>query len=198
MNLHLPSMKYRDSFKSEDSNIAGSLIVATPSLQDAHFEKTVVLLVQQSKEEGALGIIYNRPLDCELGELNDQFANTELSKIKVYYGGPVSSNQILLAGMHITEDARELKIYFGMNDQNAAELISQHPEYEVRAYLGYSGWAAGQLEDEISQHAWTTVGLKPSTIKHLKNDLNAWQNLAGNDDSGNFGDFRFPKDPSLN
>ncbi len=188
-------MKHRDSFKSEDANIAGSLIVATPSLQDAHFEKTVVLLVQQSKEEGALGIIYNRPLDCELGELNDQFADTELSKIKVYYGGPVSSNQILLAGMHITDDAREFKIYFGMNDQNATKLISQHPEYEVRAYLGYSGWAAGQLEDEISQHAWTQVGLKPNTIKHLKNDLNAWQNLAG---SENFGDFRFPEDPSLN
>ena len=92
----------------EELHLAGSLIVAHPSLLDSHFKRTVVLLTAHSAEEGSLGVVVNRPLFQTLGQYDSELAGSEFSDVPLYEGGPVGADQPLarlLAG-YLSEPAR--------------------------------------------------------------------------------------------
>lgn len=128
--------------------------MAHPSLRDPHFRHSVVLLSEHTREEGALGVILNRPLERTLGEVKIDFAAGDLSAVPVFDGGPVQTDQVILTAWRWNPEEGTFQLYFGIEPEAINLLRSEDPHFEVRAYLGYSGWGEGQVEMEVSENAW--------------------------------------------
>ena len=139
----------------------GSFLIANPVLPDPNFSRTVVLLCNHD-EHGSFGLVINKT--AELSS-EDVFSSIDLLRSyrgRVYVGGPVSQSQMFYICR--TEDAMpELDricdgVYLGMDWnflENALDRIAS-PEQNIRFYLGYSGWASGQLAGEMEQLSWLT------------------------------------------
>jgi putative transcriptional regulator len=144
------------------------LLVAHPDMLDPNFAGTVVLAVR-ADEGGPLGVILNRPTGLELRKLVPDREDLSQRGDVVYFGGPVQPDALLFAfrsatapphGMLVTED-----IYISGNSAVLKELLA-HPEHagEQRFFVGYSGWATGQLEAEIEQGGWFVLPLDTAAI----------------------------------
>ena len=178
---------------------SGQLLIATPALKDPNFEKSVILLSLHGKDEGALGVVINKPLQRTLGDYVDDFKHTPLEGVKIYLGGPVQQNHLILAGWQWSESYHDFKLHFGISQEQAEELLIEGgPNVEVRGYLGYAGWSEGQLEHEIEEHAWYQSPLDPESIIENSNPIGFWQKMVGKFDGGLDTLMDFPQDPSLN
>jgi putative transcriptional regulator len=129
-------------------SLAGRLLVATPLIGDGTFHRTVVLLLAHA-EEGALGVILNRPTDTPAGEVLDGWGRRAAAPSVVFVGGPVESDSVLGLG-----EGGSVDLHRDPDDGAGA------PE-EIRLFAGQAGWAGGQLEDEIGQRAWWVVDAEP-------------------------------------
>ncbi|MDY0008773.1 MAG: YqgE/AlgH family protein [Bdellovibrionales bacterium] len=147
-----------------DSQFRHSLLVAMPGLQDGLFTRSVVYVCAHS-EAGAMGIVVNQRLpDVEFGELLDQLKlpqSTLLVEPVVHFGGPVETGRGFV--LHSTDFIREDTVR--INDTlcltgtvDILEAIAQGrgPTRSIFA-LGYAGWSAGQLENEIQTNSWLTI-----------------------------------------
>jgi len=135
-------------------NLAGCLLGAHPDLLDPNFKKTVVLLSAHNQEDGALGVIINRPMGKSLGSLRDDLDTPLLRNLPVYEGGPVSPTEILLVAWQWNLSRQNFRLFFGMEPSALQSLIDSDPTIEARAFLGYSGWSGGQLEHELGRSDW--------------------------------------------
>jgi putative transcriptional regulator len=145
----------------EDLHLAGSLLVAHPSLLDSHFKRTVVLMTAHSAEEGSLGVIVNRPLNQTLGQYDSELAGTEFAAVPLYEGGPVGSDEMILVAWKWASEAGTFKLYFGIDENQARQILEDDPEFELRGFIGHSAWGDGQLEDELEVTAWLVCPLSP-------------------------------------
>ncbi len=143
------------------ANLAGSLLLAHPALRDPNFRKAVVLMSVHNKD-GAMGVVLNRPLGKSLGELNGSFTYGPLSAIPVYIGGPVQTEQIILVAWQSHADG--FRLHFGIEPDKATEFAADGVTI-LRAYVGYSGWEAGQLENEMKQHTWVVAPVSPEMLE---------------------------------
>jgi putative transcriptional regulator len=134
-------------------NLTGSLLIAHPSLIDPNFRRTILFLSHHSAEEGAVGLVLNRPMHVTLGESTNVPQSDPLAAVAMHYGGPVAREQVMLASFQWRENPQSLafRSFPGGVDEAAAV-----PEWGrgLRAFSGYSGWSQGQLENEIAQKAW--------------------------------------------
>lgn len=187
----------RDLNEVFGKSFSGTLLLAHPSLLDPNFKRTVVLLSAHSSEEGAMGVVVNRPLGATLGQLKEEYADGPLATVKVYYGGPVSPGQMILAGMANDVDEGTFRLYFGLSPDKAMELLDLHPTLEVRGFLGYAGWTEGQLEGEMKADAWVQTPLDGSVLE-AEDPSDMWRDLIKRNrpDLGLLTEF--PEDPSLN
>jgi putative transcriptional regulator len=161
---------------NKSDNLAGSLLLAHPKLRDPNFARAVVLMSLHNSE-GAMGVILNRPMGKTLAELSPEFGRSELAKVPLYSGGPVNTEQLLLVAWQTESFDGSFKLYFGIDPHKLAELQSESP-LEVRAFLGYSGWSAGQLEGELSEHTWLVSQVPAELISELDGpDL--WKRIVG-------------------
>ncbi len=140
----------RDSILPARESLAGSILLAHPVLRDPNFRRTAVLMSTHGPE-GAMGVVLNRPLDKRLGELKGDFALGPLSATPIFTGGPVQTDQLILAAWQSTGDAFQL--HFGIDPDKAVQMLANEST-RLRAYLGYSGWSAGQLENELKTGTW--------------------------------------------
>ncbi|MCZ6671406.1 MAG: YqgE/AlgH family protein [Verrucomicrobia bacterium] len=177
-------------------NYSGTLLVSHPRLLDPNFKRTVVLLSAHSKEDGALGVILNRPTEKCLGEIEEKFAFGQLSQVPIYKGGPVATDQILLVAWIWAEADSTFKLFFGINPERAAELM-EFSGATVRAYQGYSGWSGGQLEDEMEQESWILSQVKNQFVDELDGD-SLWRKFLLDQGPKFQLDAHAPDDPSLN
>lgn len=138
--------------------LAGSLLLAHPSLADPNFRHSVVLLSAHS-DDGAMGVIINRPLGKTLSQISGDFSLGDLAEVPVFTGGPCNDKQLILSAWEASEDEGTFKLYFGLDPAKASELKRDRQGLELRAFLGYSGWEKGQLEGELEQNAWVVVPL---------------------------------------
>jgi putative transcriptional regulator len=134
-------------------SLAGSLLLAHPALRDPNFRRTAILMSTHTAE-GAMGVVLNRPLGKRLGELKGDFAMGPLSPTPIFTGGPVSTDQLILAAWQSREDAFQL--HFGIDPEKAVQMLAEKST-RLRAYLGYSGWSAGQLENELKSGTWVVA-----------------------------------------
>jgi putative transcriptional regulator len=139
------------------------MLVASPTLLDPSFERTVVLMLEHSSE-GALGVVLNRPSGLPVSGVMASWAPLVTPPSMVFEGGPVSTDSAL--GLVRTRDRdvlgiRRLDHGVALVDLDTpAELVSDSVT-SMRLFAGYSGWAAGQLETELEEDSWFVVDALP-------------------------------------
>lgn len=139
----------------------GIFLIATPALRDPNFRQTIVLLCEHGAE-GALGVVINRPTEINITEVLPQVPILEGQRHRVFSGGPVQRNSLLIL-YRVTEEPSDTHhvvdgVYLGGNVQTLERILEQPDSNEsFRAFMGYSGWAPGQLENELQTGSWLTT-----------------------------------------
>jgi putative transcriptional regulator len=155
--------------------LTGHLLIAMPAMQDPNFVKTVTYICEHS-EQGALGIVINRPLDMDLGTIFDQLslapADPALARQPVLQGGPVHQERGFVLHEPAEGSGQDFDATLAVSDAirvtTSQDILTamargQGPRRAVVA-LGYAGWGAGQLENELVQNAWLSVPATPRII----------------------------------
>ncbi|MDY0781484.1 YqgE/AlgH family protein [Tenacibaculum sp. IB213877] len=134
----------------------GRLLIAEPSiLNDDSFKRSIILITDHS-ENSSVGFILNRPMDYAINDLVPELD----CNFTVYQGGPVEQDNLYFIHQipHLLNDSIEVAkgIYWGGNFNQLRELINKGKikNTDIRFFLGYSGWGAFQLEDELNAHTW--------------------------------------------
>jgi putative transcriptional regulator len=146
----------------------GIFLVASPALRDPNFRQTVVLLCEHGPD-GALGVVVNRPTELSLAEALPQIPVLEGQRHVLFAGGPVQPNQVLILYRLAEEPVETHHVFNGVylgGDMKALERILIMPQEReaFRAYIGYSGWGPGQLEQEMQSGAWITLPADPAMV----------------------------------
>ena len=179
------------------SALAGSLLLAHPELKDPNFNKSVVLISAHSTDDGALGVILNRPMGQSLAQFDGKFSYTDLADVPLYVGGPASPDQMILTAWQWHLEQGRFQLHFGINPDKARELISHDPEIELRGFVGYSGWSQGQLEGELEQDSWVVTPVSSDALEDVQGD-DLWRTIIREVSP----EMRFladaPDDPSVN
>jgi len=177
----------------------GILLIADPFLKDPNFLRTVVFLCEHTADT-SFGFVINRKYENTLDELVPELTGHSLP---VYYGGPVEIDTIHFLHQYpdIIPGGKEVfkGVYWGGDFEAVVSMIKENliQADKIRFYIGYSGWSAGQLENEITEKTWLTVKATRKLLFHAKHEeiwKNSLQHLGG--------DFKmmanFPIDPQLN
>jgi putative transcriptional regulator len=179
----------------KNPTLAGQLLLAHPVMRDPNFRRTVVLLSGHD-EAGAMGVVLNRPLGKQLGELNAEFAAGPLAGVPLYAGGPVDREHLLLVTWQWIPAEHAFQLTFGVEIEKALELIGR-PGLTMRAFLGYSGWSKGQLENEMQHDTWLVTPVEGDwLIKH--DGVPLWRHLIGHAEPDLKVLADAPEDPTLN
>lgn len=177
----------------------GRLLVATPVLSDGVFDRSVVLVLEHD-DEGALGIVLNRPSQTEVADPLPGWARLAASPPVVFVGGPVSPDAaVCLARVsdQSTEAWTPLVAGLGSLDLRADPDVAGAGVEELRVYSGYAGWASGQLDDEIEAGAWFVVDTHDGDALCADPD-GLWQRVLRRQ-RGTLAMFAaYPEDPSAN
>ncbi len=165
-----------DFFTEDVSHLANQLLIAMPGMMDDQFAGTVVYVCEHNPQ-GAMGLVINRPTNLELKDLFDRIELkleiAPLEKQPVYLGGPVQTERGFV--LHPQADdirySSSLTVPGGLamtTSKDVLEAVStgQGPEQFLMT-LGYAGWSAGQLEDEISKNGWLNVSTNLDDIKKI-------------------------------
>lgn len=139
----------------------GMLLVATPALQDPNFADTVVLLLDVN-DEGALGVVLNRPTPIHVGDVLEQWGDVVAAPDVLFRGGPVSTDGAIAVGRLADPDTaplgwREVTPSLGVIDLDTPVELLDGSLAGMRVFAGYAGWGAQQLRDEIAEGAWYVV-----------------------------------------
>lgn len=134
-------------------SIQGHALVASPYLTDPNFMRSVVYILRHD-EEGALGLLLNRPTQTTVGSLLEQLNDQPLTnRSAVYSGGPVDGPLVML--QESTDESGEPGLYVASEQARILEVCSKDDSTEnYRVFDGYSGWDAGQLESELKSGGW--------------------------------------------
>jgi putative transcriptional regulator len=154
--------------------LSGKLLLASPVLRDGIFDHSVIYLAHHSQEDGAVGVILNHPTGREVAQFLPQPDFEPLARIPVHVGGPVARDQLTFATFRRGDSG---KLDFHLRVSAADAIAHAHtPGTIVRAYIGYSGWSAGQLEGELEGNTWITLapGLDLPGLSH---DRDLWHRL---------------------
>jgi len=168
---------------------AGVFLVATHRILDPRFSRSVILLTRYGRE-GAMGVIVNRPTEHRLSDLLPEIESLEGRSDRLFFGGPVSVNGIVV----LLESAEEVKlehtervfdgVYLSGSPEAFALIIGRKEESPaIRGYAGYAGWAPGQLEAEIARKDWSIVRADASTI-FRKEPSTLWKELSPEPEPG--------------
>lgn len=154
--------------------LCGSLLIADPSLRDGTFNRSVILLTAHALEDGAAGLILNHPTGKVVGDFLKGQEFTSLRKLAVHDGGPVMREQMTFFSFWWS---RKLGLRWAM--RISAKQAAEHackPGRIVRAFIGYSGWSPGQLENELKRQSWFPVSPQPDLLG-LAHDRSLWSHL---------------------
>jgi len=162
--------------QSLDQPQAGTFLVAARGLRDPNFSQTVVFLIDYDSY-GAFGLIIDRPTGHTMAELWPEIAGLEAHS--VYFGGPVFVHHLLflLRSDSTPEDTRRVfrGVYLG-SDELVLKRILAEGEDEFRVYTGHTGWAPGQLDNEIDRGDWYILTAERAFIFHQE-PSRIWEEL---------------------
>jgi putative transcriptional regulator len=181
-------------------SLTGQLLIASPTLTAPEFQASVVLMVQHD-EDGALGVVINRPLETTIDEAWEQVSDEVCPRQDpLHYGGPCEGPLMVV---HTFEEYSEIDVSDGIHfctDKEHVQWLLSHDEAPMKFIVGYAGWAPGQLENEIAQGAWLTLD---ATHQRVFEEGEPWQALMreASQTSGILKDVNpniIPPDPSMN
>lgn len=145
-------------------SLQGQLLLASTELRDPNFFHTVVFIVRHD-DQGAFGLVLNRPTAISIGEVWKQVSETSYEKDSpIFMGGPVEGP---LMALHCDPTQAELIIipdvcYSVQSEQ--LEQVVQNNTAQVKFFLGFSGWGPGQLESEIAENSWLIQQANPKQV----------------------------------
>lgn len=183
-------------------SLAGKLLVASPVLDDPNFTRTVVLLLEHT-EDGALGLVLNRPSGTSVGDALPQWVEQAADPAYVFLGGPVEPQAAICLAEALIEGSPE-----GWRALNAATPMLGVLDLGVdpamvggglrlRVFAGYAGWTAAQLETEVSMGGWYVVDAEPTDVlSAAPTDL--WRDVLRRQGGNLALVSTFPTDPRLN
>jgi len=181
-----------------DESLAGQLLLASPSLRDPNFERSVVLIGVHSAD-GAMGIVLNRPSDVTVGEAAPQLEEAVSDSERVYVGGPVQPSSIVFLAEFLDPTPAGLlvlgRIGFPTPEAEIGEL-SQATE-RARVFAGFAGWGEGQLEAEIAQGDWIAQAALPDDV-FTEVPERLWSDVLTRKGGSYALVARMPLDPSVN
>ena len=201
--LHLIRVNSRDSrlnaFELMKS-LTGQFLVASPHLRDPNFAQTVVLMLQH-EEQGALGVIINRPGDKTVDEVWKMIGNDPVGcDAPVHVGGPVPGPLIAIHNQKKFAEKEILpRLYMSMQ-KHSIDLLVRRTGAEFRLFSGHSGWGGGQLENEMRVGGWLTWPASPAEV--FADFDTVWKTVCGHIGrkiiAPNIPPERMPTDPGLN
>lgn len=170
------------------TNLSHHFLIAMPSMVDPNFAKSLTYICEHN-DQGALGVVVNRPIDMTLSALLNQIKiplrDARQANLPIYYGGPVQVDRGFVlhrpaGGWQSSLPVRDDVALTTSRDILQAVGDGQGPR-DLLVSLGYAGWAPGQLEHEIKQNAWLTVPADPSVLFNLASEerLAAAMDLLG-------------------
>ena len=182
--------------------IQGRALVASPYLTDPNFLRSVVYILRHD-DEGAIGLILNRPTLTSVGELLEQLSEQTIENSEpVYCGGPVDGPLMMLQACS-GEQLDSQIVYVASDQDRIVEVCSQHKKATLdgyRVFDGYSGWGAAQLERELKEGGWLVWDIQPDQLFSDSEEL--WQTAIreiGRDIlAGGIDPSRIPVDPAYN
>lgn len=176
----------------------GSILIARPTLLTDVFHRSVVLITEHS-ETGSIGFVLNKSLDIPVRE----FLNELNSDQNVFEGGPVDQENIFYLHNRpdLILDSVQINkgLYWSGNFEDVMYAINNGliEERQIRFYLGYSGWASHQLDDEIQHNAWSVIDNTDFDIFEDW-DINLWQKKMQDLGGENLLWYNMPDNPALN
>jgi putative transcriptional regulator len=179
-------------------SVRGKLLIAGPSLLDPNFWRTVVLVIEHT-DEGALGLVLNRPSETTVGEAVPQLETLVDSDEQLFIGGPVQPSAVIVLGEF--EDPSDAAL-LAFDDVGVLGTGSSPEEVVAglrsgRAFVGHAGWGPTQLDDEIERGDWI---LEPARLDDAFTDdgQSLWSSVLTRK-GGNYALIaRMPPDPSVN
>jgi putative transcriptional regulator len=175
----------------------GQLLIAGPGLVDPNFWRTVVLIVEHS-EEGALGLVLNRPSETTVGEAVSELEQLLDPDDPLYVGGPVQPSALIVLA-EFDQPAEAALIAF--DDIGVlASGAQEDPELSVRrgrAFVGHAGWGPGQLDDEVERGDWILEQAQPEDA-FTGAPLELWSQVLTRKGGSYALVARMPPDPSVN
>ena len=180
----------------EDS-LRGKLLIASPALADPNFARSVVLITEHG-EEGAMGIVLNRPADTEVVDVLPELSTIAVEE-PIFVGGPVQPDALVVLGEFADPEKAAWIVVADVGLVSAATDLDELPEAvrRGRVYAGFSGWGPGQLEGELEEEAWI---VEPPIPRELFPDDPAtlWSDVLERKGGQYALVARMPEDPSLN
>jgi putative transcriptional regulator len=161
--------------KPERIDLTNQFLIAMPGMAGETFARSVVYLCEHN-ENGALGLVINKPIDIKLKNLFEKvelvLEREELGEQPVFFGGPVQTERGFVLHDKLGEDRAPynstLSVPGGLAMTTSKDVLEALAEgtgpRRVLVTLGYSGWQAGQLEDELGRNGWLTVDADPKVI----------------------------------
>jgi len=156
---------------SDTVNLTHHFLIAMPAMADPRFAHTLTYVCEHN-DEGALGIVVNKPIDMTLSALFEQIevplAAAELQEAPVHFGGPVQVDRgfVLHRPLGNWQSTLAISDELGLTTtKDVLEAVGRgEGPRDVLVSLGYAGWSAGQLEQELAQNAWLTVEADPELL----------------------------------
>jgi putative transcriptional regulator len=147
-------------------SLRGKLLLAGPTLLDPNFRRTVVLIVEHT-DEGAMGLVLNRPSTATVGDAVPDLDWLTESEERVYVGGPVAPNGVIVLAEWNDPDLAAVLV-----DDDLGFVPGEAPDPDqllnavrrARVFAGHAGWGPGQLEDELAEEAWI---IEPPTREEI-------------------------------
>lgn len=179
-------------------SLKGQLLIAGPALWDTNFRRSVVLIADHD-QEGALGVILNRPAGTTIGESVPELSSLVGPEAELYVGGPVQPDSAVILG-EFADPARAGLLAFGsvgflVGDVSVEDAVGL---VRARVFVGYAGWSPGQLEAEMAEpQSWIPEPAQPDDV-FLPDPEGLWNRVVARKGK----EFAFlrtmPFDPSLN
>lgn len=154
-------------------NLTGQILIAMPAMEDPYFSKSVILVCNHD-HDGAMGMILNHPLQLNVGDLFEQLEMEchvlQQQERQVHFGGPVQVERGFVLHTPATEFNTTLDLSEGLAMTSSKDILEaaarDEAPQDMFIALGYTGWSAGQLEEEIQANAWLTLPLADTAQLH--------------------------------
>jgi len=156
---------------NDSQHLTNQFLIAMPGLEDPNFFHSVTYICEHN-DQGALGLVINRPLDMQLGEILQhiklQHSEPEARQIQVHLGGPVQQDRGFVLHEPLGEWEATLKVTDRIGITSSIDILqaiakNEGPERSLIT-LGYAGWGAGQLEQEMAENAWLSGPADPDIL----------------------------------
>jgi len=177
----------------------GKILISEPFLPDTFFNRSIVFLTDHTSE-GSIGFILNKKLDIKVCDAISGFDSWNET---LNMGGPVAPDTLHYLhtmGDKIPKSVHVFRnIYWGGDIETIKTLISFNKikESQIRFFLGYSGWSAGQLERELKENSWVIAGIRPEAVM-TNRGLDTWKNVLKSFNSKYRIWADFPESPDMN